>query len=77
MPIKALFEDFPGGSTVKNLSANAGDTGDTSSNRGSGRSPGEGNGKPFQYSCLENPMGGGAWWATVQGGHKESDTLSD
>ena len=40
MPIKALFEGFPGGSTVKNLSANAGDTGDTSSNRGSGRSPG-------------------------------------
>ena len=65
MPIKALFEGFPGGSTVKNLSANAGDTGDTSSNRGSGRSPGEGNGKPFQYSCLENPMDRGAWQATV------------
>ena len=34
---------------------------------GSGRSPGEGNGNPLQYSCLENPMDGGAWWATVYG----------
>ena len=34
---------------------------------GSGRSPGEGNGYPFQYSCLENPMDRGAWWATVHG----------
>ena len=34
---------------------------------GSGRSPGEGNGNPLQYSCLENPMDGGAWWATVCG----------
>ena len=33
---------------------------------GSGRSPGEGNGNPLQYSCLENPMDGGAWWAAVQ-----------
>ena len=40
---------------------------------GLGRSPGEGNGNPLQYSCLENPMDGGAWWATVRGGHKESD----
>ena len=40
---------------------------------GLGRSPGEGNGTPLQYSCLENPMDGGAWWATV---HRvaESDT---
>ena len=35
---------------------------------------GEGNGNPLQYSCLENPMDGGAWRATVHGGHKESDT---
>ena len=35
---------------------------------------GGGNGNPLQYSCLESPMDGGAWWATVQGGHKESDT---
>ena len=34
---------------------------------GSGRSPGEGNRNPLQYSCLENPMNGGAWWATVHG----------
>ena len=38
------------------------------------RSPGEGNGNPLQYSCLGNPMDRGAWWATVHGGHKESDT---
>ena len=40
---------------------------------GSGRSPAEGNGNPLQYSCLENPMDGGAWWATVHG-VVESDT---
>ena len=40
---------------------------------GSGRSPGEGNGHPFQYSCLENSMYRGAWWATVHGVTKESD----
>ena len=34
---------------------------------GLGRNPGEGNGNPIQYSCLENPMDGGAWWATVHG----------
>ena len=41
--------------------------GDLGSIPGSGRSPGEGNGNPLQYSCLENPMDGGAWWATVHG----------
>ena len=41
---------------------------------GWGRSPGEGNGNPLQYSCLDNYMDRGAWWATVHGGHKESDT---
>ena len=41
---------------------------------GSERSPGEGNGNPLQYSCLENPMHRGAWWATVHGVTKESDT---
>ena len=39
----------------------------------SGRSPGEGNGNPLQYSCLENATDRGAWWATVHGGLKESD----
>ena len=52
----------PGGSVVKNPPANAGDTG---SIPGSGRSPGEGNGNPRQYSCLGNPMDRGGWWATV------------
>ena len=50
---------------VKNLPANAGDARDTGSIPGSGRSPGEGDGNPFQYSCLENPMDRGAWQATV------------
>ena len=49
---------------VKNPPANAGDL---SSLPGSGRFPGEGNGNPLQYSCLENPKDGGAWWATVHG----------
>ena len=44
---------------------------------GSGRSPGEGNGNPLQYSCLENPMDGGAWWATVHGVTKSRTRLSD
>ena len=50
---------------------NAGDVG---LRPGSGRSPGEGNGNPLQYSCLENFMDRGAWWAIVQGVAKESDT---
>ena len=50
---------------VKNLPANAGDIRDVGSIPGLGRSPGEGNGNPLQYSCLENPMDRGAWWATV------------
>ena len=50
---------------VKNLSANAGDIRDRSSISGSGRPPGEGDGSPLKYSCLENPMDKEAWWATV------------
>ena len=50
--------DFPGGSDGKASANNAGDPG---SNPGSERSPGEGNGNSLQYSCLENPMDGGAW----------------
>ena len=59
---------LPGGSDGKASVYNAGDLG---SIPGSGRFPGEGNGNPLQYSCLENPMDGGAWcpW-----GRKESDT---
>ena len=61
---------FPGGTVVKNLPANAGDSG---SIPGSGRSPRGGNGNPFQYSCLENPVDRGVWWAAVHGVAKESD----
>ena len=50
---------------VKNLPANAGDFRDAGSIPGSGRSPGGGHGNPFQYSCLENPMDRGTWWARV------------
>ena len=53
---------FPGGSAVKNPPANAGDAGSIPR---SGRSPGEGNGNPLQYSCLENPMDRGAWQVTA------------
>ena len=52
---------------VKNLPADVGDARDTGSILGSGRSPGEGNGNPHQYSCLVNPMNRGAWWARVHG----------
>ena len=62
---------FPGGSEVKAPACSAGDLG---SIPGSGRSPGEGNGNPLQYSCLENPMEGGTWWATVHAVSKELDT---
>ena len=60
---------FPGVSAVKNLPASAGDLG---SIPGSGRSPGEGNGNPVQYSCLGHPMDRGAWWATVHGVQKRA-----
>ena len=58
---------FPGCSAVKNLPANAGDTGSIA---GLGRSPGEGNGYPLQYSGLENPMDRGTLGATVHGVRK-------
>ena len=54
---------FPGGSDSKASACNEGDPG---SIPGSGRSPGEGNGNSLQYSCLENPIVGGAWRATVR-----------
>ena len=50
---------------VKNMPANAGDIKDVGSIAGSGRSPGGENGNPLQYSCLENPMDKGGWWAMV------------
>ena len=65
---------FLDGSVVKSLPTNAGDT---VSIPGSGGSPGEGNGNPLQYSCLENHMDRGAWWATVHGVAKSWTRLSN
>ena len=65
---------FPGGSEVKASACNVVDLG---SIPGSGRSPGEESGNPLQYSCLENPMDGAAWWATVHGVAKSQTRLSD
>ena len=69
-----VFLGFPGGSDAKESTCNAGDLG---SNPGLGRSPGEGHGNPLQYSCLENPMDRGAWWAIVHGVKKSWTQLSD
>ena len=62
-----ISEGFPGGSVIKNLPANAGDTGDAGLLPGSGRSPGGRHGNPLQYSCLETPMDRGACQPTVDG----------
>ena len=62
---------FPGDSDGKESACNAGDLG---SIPGSGRSPGEVNDNPLQYSCLENSMDRGTWWDTAHGIAKESDT---
>ena len=59
-----LLVGFPGGLVIKNQPANAGDVG---SIPGLGKCPGEGNGNPFQYSCLKNSMDRGAWQTTVNG----------
>ena len=68
---------FPDGTEAQNSPINAGRTKDTSSIPKSGLSLGIGNGNPLQYSCLENPMGKGAWWATTQGVTKSRTQLSD
>ena len=68
------MQGFSGGSDGKESACNAGDPGLIP---GSGRSLGEGNGYPFQYSCLENSMDRGAWWATVHGVTKSQTRLSD
>ena len=64
---------FQGDTVVKIPSASAGNPRDASLIPGSGRSPGGGHGNPLQYSYLENLMDREAWWATVHGGHQESD----
>ena len=63
--VRSRKNGFPSASAVKNLPANAGDTGNVSSIPASGRSPGGGNDNPLQYSCLGNSMDRGDWWATV------------
>ena len=68
------FRGFPGGSNGKESACNAGDPGLIP---GSGKSPGEGNGSPLQYSCQENSMDRGAWWATVHGVAKSQTQLSN
>ena len=64
-----ISSDFPGISVGKESACSA----DLGSIPGWGRSPGEQNGNPLQYSCMKNPMDGGGWWATVHGVCKESD----
>ena len=71
--IYVLFKGFPGSSEDKASAYNAGDPG---SIPGLGRSPGEGNGNPFQYSCLKNPMDRAAWRATVHRVAKSRTRLS-
>ena len=61
---------FPNGTVVKNPPANARDARDLSLILGLGRPPREGNGNPFQYSCLGNPMNRGSWWAIILGVEK-------
>ena len=68
---------FPSGSVDEESACNSGDAGDAGSIPGSGRSPREGNGNPPQYSWLENPMDGGAWWATIQWVTKSRTWLSN
>ena len=70
----SISDSFPGGSAGKEPACNVGDSG---SIPGSGISPGEGNGNPLQYSCLENPLNRRAWWATVHGVAKSQTQLSN
>ena len=72
--IEGDFWGFPSGPDSKHSDCNAGDPGSIPA---SGRSPGDGNDNPLQYSCLENPMNRGAWWATVHGVTKSWTQLSD
>ena len=71
---KQLHMGFPGGSVVRDPPANPGDTGLIP---GPGRSPGEGNSNPLQYSCLGNPMDRGAWWAIAHSVTKSRKQLSN
>ena len=64
--------EIPGGSAVKDTPANVGDSRDMGSIPGSGRSPGERNGNPFQYSCLGNPLDRRDWHGVTNDGHNLS-----
>ena len=66
---------FLGGSVSREFASDEEDAGEVGSIPGSGRSPREGNGNPLQYSCLENPMDRGAWWAPVHGVAKSQTHL--
>ena len=78
MPLpKEKQMSFPGGASGKEPACNAGDIRDASLIPGSGRSPGESNGYPLQYSCLENLMVRETWWATVHAVAKSWTQLSD
>ena len=74
IPIWGFPGGFPGGSEIKASACKAVDLGSIPRRE---RSPGEGNGNPLQYSCLENPMDGAAWWATVHSVAKSRTRLSD
>ena len=69
-----LYESFPGSSAGKECAFSAGDVGSIPA---LGSSSGEGNGKPLQYPCLENPLDRGAWWVAVHGVAKSWTQLSD
>ena len=75
MPPQEALRVFPGGNSGKEPAASVGDIRDSGSIPGLGRSPGGGHGNPLQYSCLENPMDRGAWWATVRGIKKSQTQL--
>ena len=72
-----LTTGFPDGSAGEESACNAGDTEDAGLIPGLGRSSGGGNGNPFQYSCLENPLDKRAWWSTVHRVAKSQTHLSD
>ena len=74
MSVKNSYPGFPSGSEGKESACNAGDPGSIPE---LGRCPGEGNGNPLQYSCLENSMERGAWWAVVHEVAKSWTRLSD
>ena len=72
--ITYVLVSFLGGSDGKESACNVGDPGSIPK---SGRPAGEGNGNPFEYSCLKNPRDRGAWWATVHGAQKSQTRLSN